>query len=385
MDDERILAVIEAKREAALATHRFVHEHPELSHEERDCSRYLCDVLEGAGLEVERGVAGMDTAFRATLRGSRPGRSVGLVCPLRRRSRLPSGRDDRAGALLRTRRDPGGRDRHRPRIRRSAGGALRVTRRLRLPRRRDSCSADSRARRRQSGLRGSRPLGRRSTLRSTPTPSSRTRSSSAHAGCDAIGRWSRERGRSRMSRNPRSRRCSTAIAAVKSLPPGDAIVEHIALDGDVEEGGGLVVRIHFLLRADEEAGLDQLAAPLRAALPEAVWSSDPVVCGLRSDAEITQAVKEAVLALGGEFVDDPGAASVRHRLRQRLTEGPVGAHRHRPPWAAGRSTRTKAPRNSRRTARSARCRSRGSWVSRPCDSLNGCRGDPTGRGTASAG
>src|SRR5206468_10451655 len=34
-----------------------------------------------------------------------------------------------------------------------------------------------------------------------------------------------------------------AIAAVNSLPPADAIVEHIALDGDVEEGGGLVVRI----------------------------------------------------------------------------------------------------------------------------------------------
>ena len=79
MDDQRILAVIESKRGAALAAHRFVHEHPELSHEERDCSRYLCDVLEGAGLEVERGVAGMETAFRATLRGSRPGRSVGLV------------------------------------------------------------------------------------------------------------------------------------------------------------------------------------------------------------------------------------------------------------------------------------------------------------------
>jgi metal-dependent amidase/aminoacylase/carboxypeptidase family protein len=58
VDDQRILAVIESKRGAALAAHRFVHEHPELSHEERECSRYLCDVLEGAGLEVERGVAG---------------------------------------------------------------------------------------------------------------------------------------------------------------------------------------------------------------------------------------------------------------------------------------------------------------------------------------
>src|SRR4029450_11481976 len=74
VDDRQILAVVESKRAAALAAHHFVHEHPELSHEERDCSRYLCDVLEGAGLEVERGVAGMETAFRATLRGPRPAR-----------------------------------------------------------------------------------------------------------------------------------------------------------------------------------------------------------------------------------------------------------------------------------------------------------------------
>jgi metal-dependent amidase/aminoacylase/carboxypeptidase family protein len=29
------------------------------------------------------------------------------------------------------------------------------------------------------------------------------------------------------------------------------------------------------------------------------------VCGLRPDADVTRAVKEAVLALGGEFVDEP--------------------------------------------------------------------------------
>ena len=55
-----------------------MHEHPELSHEERECARYLCDALEEGGLEVERGVAGMSTAFRATLAGGRAGRSIGL-------------------------------------------------------------------------------------------------------------------------------------------------------------------------------------------------------------------------------------------------------------------------------------------------------------------
>jgi hypothetical protein len=79
VNDASILAAVESKRDVALATHRFIHEHPELSHEERECVRYLCDVLEEAGLAVERGVAGMPTAFRATLTGGLPGGSVGLV------------------------------------------------------------------------------------------------------------------------------------------------------------------------------------------------------------------------------------------------------------------------------------------------------------------
>ena len=79
MNDDRILSAIDSKRDVALATHRFIHEHPELSHAEHECAAYVCDVLETAGLEVERGVAGMETGFRATLRGALPGRSVGLV------------------------------------------------------------------------------------------------------------------------------------------------------------------------------------------------------------------------------------------------------------------------------------------------------------------
>ena len=145
----------------------------------------------------------------------------------------------------------------------------------------------------------------------------------------------------------------TAIAAVKSLPPADAIVEHIALDGDVEEGGGLVVRIHFLLRADEEAGLDELAAPLRAALPEAVWSSDPVVCGLRPDDEVTQAVKEAVLALGGEFVDDPAQLPFGTDFGNVSQRVPSALDRHRPPWRLGvpHRRRRRAVRAGRRGVR----------------------------------
>jgi metal-dependent amidase/aminoacylase/carboxypeptidase family protein len=304
VDDQRILAAVDSKRDAALAAHRFVHEHPELSHEEHECSHYLCDVLEGAGLEVERGIAGMETAFQATLRGTRPGRSVALVAlydavPVFRpdgtiepvhscgHDAIPAGVVATVLALAE--------------LRNELAGSLVVF----------GCPADE-----------------------IPAPLT-VEIGGGKAVSAAAGLWDGIDAalyahpefedtvflRSRWMRRDRAMVTGTrslageseapieavleAIAAVKALPPADAIVEHVALDGDVEEGGGLTVRIHFLLRSDEEAGLDELAAPLRAALPDATWSSDPVVCGLRPNEEVTRAVKEAIEALGREFVDDP--------------------------------------------------------------------------------
>src|SRR5207244_5777792 len=43
------------------------------------CSAHVVEKLAGAGLEVELGIASMPTAFRATLCGARPGRTVGIV------------------------------------------------------------------------------------------------------------------------------------------------------------------------------------------------------------------------------------------------------------------------------------------------------------------
>jgi metal-dependent amidase/aminoacylase/carboxypeptidase family protein len=305
VDDQRILAAVESKREAALAAHRFVHDHPELSHEEHECSRYLCDVLESAGLQVERGVAGLETAFRATLRCARPGRSVGLVAlydavPVFRpngtiepvhscgHDAIPAGvlatvlalaelRDELAGSLV-VFGCPA--DEIPAPLTVEIGGGKAVSAAAGLwdgidaalyahPEFEDTVFLGSRWMRRDRAM----------------VTGTRSLAGEAEAPIDAV---------------------LAGIAAVKTLPPADAIVEHIALDGDVEEGGGLTVHIHFLLRSDEETGLDELAATLRAALPDAAWSSDPVLCGLRPSEEVTRAVKEAVLALGREFVDDPG-------------------------------------------------------------------------------
>ena len=80
IDREDVLAAIARQMDAIRATMQFVHEHPELGHEEHECSRYLCDTLAAAGLEVEPNIGDMDTAFRASLHGERVGATVGLVC-----------------------------------------------------------------------------------------------------------------------------------------------------------------------------------------------------------------------------------------------------------------------------------------------------------------
>ena len=305
MNDERILMAVESKRAAALATHRFVHEHAELSHEEHECARHIAEVLERAGLVVEREIAGMETAFSATLKGALPGRTVGLVClydavPVFRpdgsiepvhscgHDAIPGGVVATALALADLRDELPGKlvvfgcpaDEIPAPLTVEIGGGKAVLAEAGLwdevdaalyahPEFEDTVFLRSRWMRRDRAL----VTGMRSLQGEPEAPT------------EAV---------------------AAAIEAVKKLPPADAIVEQVKLEGDVEEGGGLSVRIHFLLRSDEEAQLDELAALLREALPDAAWSSDPVVAGLRPDDGVTQAVKDAMTALGRHFVDDPG-------------------------------------------------------------------------------
>ena len=44
-----------------------IHAHPELAYQEVQACGWLCDFLGAKGFKVERGVAGVDTAFRATI------------------------------------------------------------------------------------------------------------------------------------------------------------------------------------------------------------------------------------------------------------------------------------------------------------------------------
>ena len=58
-------ARVEAERDALLDLSHRIHAQPELGYEEERAAAWLCEALEAGGLAVERGVAGLPTAFAA--------------------------------------------------------------------------------------------------------------------------------------------------------------------------------------------------------------------------------------------------------------------------------------------------------------------------------
>ena len=60
---------IDSAREELVGVALDIHAHPELNYQEHHAAKLLADTLERHGFAVERGVGGVETAFRATLEG----------------------------------------------------------------------------------------------------------------------------------------------------------------------------------------------------------------------------------------------------------------------------------------------------------------------------
>jgi len=57
----------------------YLYENPEVAYEERSAAKRLTDYLEEKGFAVERGIGGLETAFRATLDSGRPGPAIAIL------------------------------------------------------------------------------------------------------------------------------------------------------------------------------------------------------------------------------------------------------------------------------------------------------------------
>src|SRR5215831_13664407 len=67
---QRVCDVIDRRAGELREAADWIHAHPEIGHQEVQAAQRLCDLLRGAGVEVETGTAGMSTAFRAELSGT---------------------------------------------------------------------------------------------------------------------------------------------------------------------------------------------------------------------------------------------------------------------------------------------------------------------------
>jgi metal-dependent amidase/aminoacylase/carboxypeptidase family protein len=301
---QELLAAIARQTDAIRATIRFVHEHPELGHEEHECSRYLCDTLAAAGLEVEPVVASMETAFRATLRGARPGRAVGFVCLYDAVTAVrpdgsvepvhSCGHGPIAGAVV-------GAALALAELRQELAGTVVVM----------GCPSDEihapgsiargggKALGAEAGLWDeidaalyvhpefidTVSLGSRWMRRATATVSgSRSLTSAAQPPLEAA---------------------LAALETARAHVPDDVMLERLELDGDVEEGTGFVLRVIFLVFGDEEEGVENGLTAVRTALPQASWELGRLVEGVRPNDRVTAAVAGAFRALGRDFVSDP--------------------------------------------------------------------------------
>jgi amidohydrolase len=75
----RIKTAIYREREHIIEVAETIRQNPEFQFEEFMASNLVADSLREAGFEVEKPYAGMETAFRATLRSGRPGPTVAVL------------------------------------------------------------------------------------------------------------------------------------------------------------------------------------------------------------------------------------------------------------------------------------------------------------------
>ena len=296
--DAEVRAAVADQRDRAAAVVRFVHDHPELAHAEHACAAHLVAQLRDAGCEVQEGIAGMETAFRAVLRGGRPGGRVGIavlydaVATVRDGGRLEAVHSCGHGPI--------------------AGAAVALAHAL-APLRAQmageialiGCPAD------EIHAPGTVARGGGKWL---------TAQAGTWDDCDAAlyahpefidtvwrrSQWMRRDTFAllgeRTLRDDIGQRPVEALEALLALARRTSrrrlMLEHVELDGDVEEGTGLALTGAVLCFGDAEADVRATAAALREALPDARWEEGRLVAGVRYDAAVAAAVADAFAAAG---------------------------------------------------------------------------------------
>ena len=303
--DSEVVAAVASQRSAIAETVAFVHAHAELAHEEHQCAAHLIGRLRDAGLRVDESVAGLETAFRAALAGGEPGHRVGIVAvydavaAVREDGSLEAvhscGHGPIAGAVV-------GAALALARLRERLAGECIVI----------GCPAD------EIHAPGTVERGGGKSL---------TAAAGVWDDCDVAlyahpefidtvsqaSLWMRRdrfvvagvRSLRDEAAQPPIEAIETLLRAAARISRAELMIERLALDGDVEEGTGLVLTGALLCFAEDEAGIERTALAMRSALPDAAWQIGRLVPGIRPDAAVTAAVADAFAAAGRGFEPNP--------------------------------------------------------------------------------
>ncbi len=76
---QRAIAQIDSMRDDLIQISTTIHSSPEIAFQEYQSSALLCDKLAEQGFDVERGVGGVETAFRAEARGKGEGTTIAIL------------------------------------------------------------------------------------------------------------------------------------------------------------------------------------------------------------------------------------------------------------------------------------------------------------------
>lgn len=77
---EKVFSWVDAHKDQYLQMADYIFDHPELGNQEFEAARLLTDQLRNIGFEVELGIAGLETAFKATYTKGSGHPNIGLLC-----------------------------------------------------------------------------------------------------------------------------------------------------------------------------------------------------------------------------------------------------------------------------------------------------------------
>jgi len=299
------IAAVDAHEADIRSISAFLLDHPELGHEEVESAGHLADALEAADYRVERGIAGLPTAFRAELDTGRPGGTVGLlaVYDAAPAHRVADGRTVPTHSCGHTAQAAGvvGPALALADLRDSLTGSVVVM----------GCPAD------EIHAPGTQRLGSGKAL---------TAARGAWHDIDATlyahpefidAVWSESLWMRRVTavvtggRTLRNDLEPTPFAALRRLTDAleDAdratvMLETLRLDGDVEEGSGLSLRAQLLVFGATSEEVEERLAPIREALPDAAWEDGNEIEAIVPDGRVAAAVLDAFAAAGRTVASD---------------------------------------------------------------------------------